>query len=374
MFKEFAIRSVLVLFGGCLGLFIVELALRLFIPSNNFMVLTPNLSHVYKFPYEQLPGMQKSVLIESNQWGYKGRKQFSSDKFGILTIGGSTTESNSVNLEDSWPYLLEGHINRDSRRPEAVVVNVGKSGLNSGHHVLHMKHLIQQFKNVDLVLMLVGINDFNRRLMLGEKYFATKNDKTLMKRAFSVYPRYYNNIWYEKTELWIRLRQMKSIWKRSELRGSKDYSEMIQQFRIDYASIEKSDLLPDLSRALQDYTDNLVHIAKIAKQHDVRLVWITQPTLWGEELVDDMEVYGATHFRTSEGHAYSITSLEKGVNKFNDVLLDVGAKEEIEVIDLAAVLPKDTTVFYDFCHYNRNGMKEVAKILYDSLSHLTIIK
>jgi len=368
MLKEYSIRLGLVVFGGCLGLLLLEMLLRLFLPSNIFMVMTPNMSFSYEFPYKRLPGMQKSVLIESNEMGYKGKNPITLKGFGILAIGGSTTASNSVNFEDSWPNLLKTKINSEIQEQKTYIINVGKSGLNSGHHVLQMKYLIPQIKDVDMVLMLLGINDFNRRLMLGENYFTTKNDETIMKRAFSLYPRQLNQVWYEKTELWMRLRQMKSIWNRSELRASKDYDSMIQQFRIDYRNTKKTDTLPDLTKALQDYKYNLLEMADIARENHVKLVWITQPTLWGKDLVGDLEVYGATHFRTEEGYAYSISSLENGVNRFNQVLQDVAQQEGIEVIDLASVLPKDTTVFYDYCHYNRNGMKEIVTILYDSLN------
>lgn len=373
MFKEYSIRFGLVVFGGCLGLILLEIVLRLFLPSNTFMVLTPNMSQSYEFPYRQLPGVQKSVLIETNEMGFKGKNAIPSEGFGILAIGGSTTESNSVNLEDSWPKLLENELNSENRNEETFIINVGKSGLNSGHHVLQMKYLLQQMQNIDMVLMLVGINDFNRRLLLGKNYFTTKNDETLMKRAFSMYPRQLSQVWHEKTELWLRLRQMNSIWKRSEMRDSEHYDSLIQQFRSDYLQKEKTDTLPDLTIALQDYKDNLLEISNIAKMNHVSLVWITQPTLWGKDLVGDLEVYGATHLRSPDGYAYSISSLENGVNRFNQILLDVAHQEGVDIIDLAAVLPKDTTVFYDYCHYNRNGMKEIANILNDSLSVLMTI-
>ena len=36
---------------------------------------------------------------------------------------------------------------------------------------------------------------------------------------------------------------------------------------------------------------------------------------------------------------------------------------KVDCLDLAAVLPKDTTIFYDDCHFNEHGAEVMAKEL-----------
>ena len=40
-------------------------------------------------------------------------------------------------------------------------------------------------------------------------------------------------------------------------------------------------------------------------------------------------------------------------------------EEGVDCIDLASMLPKDTTVFYDHCHFNIEGCRKIAGILLD---------
>lgn len=48
---------------------------------------------------------------------------------------------------------------------------------------------------------------------------------------------------------------------------------------------------------------------------------------------------------------------------YNQVMRDLAAREGIELVDLAAMLPKTTEVFYDDCHFNDSGARMVAAAL-----------
>jgi hypothetical protein len=39
----------------------------------------------------------------------------------------------------------------------------------------------------------------------------------------------------------------------------------------------------------------------------------------------------------------------------------------LECVDLAAKLPRDTSVFYDDCHFNESGARRVAEVLAEHL-------
>ena len=52
------------------------------------------------------------------------------------------------------------------------------------------------------------------------------------------------------------------------------------------------------------------------------------------------------------------------MDRYNQTLLDLCVVEGLECFDLATVVPKDITAFYDDVHFNENGSWIVA----DSLS------
>ena len=48
---------------------------------------------------------------------------------------------------------------------------------------------------------------------------------------------------------------------------------------------------------------------------------------------------------------------------FNEALLTVCRINSLECYDLASAIPKDTTAFYDDCHFNEGGARLVAQFL-----------
>lgn len=51
-----------------------------------------------------------------------------------------------------------------------------------------------------------------------------------------------------------------------------------------------------------------------------------------------------------------------GVDRHNGVLRDVCRERGLDCLDRATLLPKDTTVFYDDCHFNEAGARRVASL------------
>jgi lysophospholipase L1-like esterase len=125
------------------------------------------------------------------------------------------------------------------------------------------------------------------------------------------------------------------------------------------------EVLPDLSTALDEYARNLTQIIAVAKEKSVRLIFITQPSMWKPRLPDNLEALlwlgGVGDFQKELGDPYfSAAALEKGMKAYNNTLLRVCRERQIECIDLAPTLEKDTTVFFDDVHFNEVGARKVA--------------
>ena len=73
--------------------------------------------------------------------------------------------------------------------------------------------------------------------------------------------------------------------------------------------------------------------------------------------------------RESQPSGYlSAADLAIAMDTFNRELLSVCAHDRMECFDLASMVPKDTTAFYDDAHFNEGGARIVADLLADYLS------
>ena len=55
------------------------------------------------------------------------------------------------------------------------------------------------------------------------------------------------------------------------------------------------------------------------------------------------------------------------MDKYNVVLTEVCKEEKVDCIDLASMLPKETSIYYDDFHFNINGCRRVAEIVSEYL-------
>jgi hypothetical protein len=127
------------------------------------------------------------------------------------------------------------------------------------------------------------------------------------------------------------------------------------------------DRMPDLTKSLTQYETNLNKIIDEAHARSTRLIILTQPTLWRADLDEEAEAllwFGWIDESqpTARGY-YSTRVLARAMQEFNDTLTRTCLRQQVEVIDLASRLPKDTSVFYDDCHLNANGSRMAASII-----------
>lgn len=73
---------------------------------------------------------------------------------------------------------------------------------------------------------------------------------------------------------------------------------------------------------------------------------------------------GVCEFQQQAGHAYyTHRAIHQLLSEYNQLTADFCAKNNLPFVDLTRTLPKDTSVFYDDCHFNENGSRLVAKAI-----------
>lgn len=364
-----------------LTLFIAEVALRIISPHNQFSSLLPNLDAVqYNRYYNYFPGIDSVFHITVNKSGYRSPSTFGLDRYGILTIGGSTTHCVGLSDIDSWPWLLENKLNQNNHQ-EYTIGNIAALGHHSGNHLLQLKYIEPQFENIKMVLILAGINDFRRFFASGTHYTPTRQDKQLFNRTFLQFPREFGESWVQKTEIGLTLRDAINVYQNKRWSTkSIDLNELSEKYANarngvdlmikEYDSSKKTDELVDIFDALKDFETNIKEIINIAERRKIKTVLITQPTLWNTNMTAYEEKIAAYSSVQINNSFLSPQAMEKGLEMFNDKLREVAIGDNIELIDLAIQLPKDTTVFFDDCHFNKSGSAKVANIVYQELDKI----
>lgn len=363
--KNRLINLSLVLISTMATLLVLEIALRFIAPHNMYHSLVPSID----VDRDQesggfFPGIATVSHFSVNEYGYRSPSKFSENRYGILAIGGSTTQCISLSDDESWPWVLENMLNQSSSSVDFTVGNIGVPAFNAGNHFHQLKHIEPQFENIKMVVMLVGINDFARVLFLGDNFFPTSEDKHLYNRSFIRLPRKGKPHFYQRTELYMHLRDKYNQYRSNRIPFTPD---LLDTRVREYNAAIKSDSLPDMTIALDDYERNLRNIAKLSKERNLRLVLITQPVLWNKDMNAFEEKISSMGAPVIDGIAYSPIALEKGMEIFNNRLRKVAEDERVDVIDLSRQLPQDTSAFYDWCHYTVQGATEVARILHEDL-------
>lgn len=138
-----------------------------------------NTEAIYSLP-------EYTIKVKLNSKGFRG-KEFSEIKkeniIRILIIGDSFSFGWSVNLEDSWPYLLERELNKIKNK-KFEIFNLSVPGNTPGDYSELAKKYISLYKPDYVIVGIVEGNDFTQTILNTEKSNALITDYAIKKRDF----------------------------------------------------------------------------------------------------------------------------------------------------------------------------------------------
>lgn len=364
---------------SCLPAVLVgELLLRS-LASDSWFVWPPNLRNEFHPSPELMPGVQGIARFEINSQGLRGDEFAKDQDLRVLALGGSTTECLYLDGAEAWPRLLQDHLRAGGKR--VWVGNAGRSGHNTWHHRVQAEKLLAQYPRIDVVLVLAGVNDLSLRLGLDRSY-APPSEEKVTDEAFKQKPlRFRPGPLYKRTALWQGVAKIEwRLRNKQETVQDPPGSIYVRWRRHRQGASALRTELPDLGPALEDYAENLRAIADTVARHGARVVFMTQPSLWREDLPEDLEALlwmgGVGRFQEESGHEYyTVEALEEGMAAYNRTLLEVCREIPGALcIDLAARLPQDATVFYDDVHFNEEGSRQVARVVAERLAEAGVVR
>lgn len=373
--SSLTVRIGAVLIGFLVGIVLAELGLRLFWPvDNRYYLWKPNTSATFRPAPGVMPGVGPMAHIQINSNGIIGDEWSTNraDEYRILTIGGSTTECLYLDRTKQWPSLLQEGLGKTVDGRRVWVGNLGKSGRNSRDHLALMRLAIDQY-DVDAIVILVGGNDMVHRLMQGEAYdpHFVEDDvryRDWLSRRFAIVPTEITTsrkLFFKRTALWRLAQRLKYLYKSSPPQIVEDNAgDWLVRVRKRRQAASLVDELPPLDTGLDEYGRNVTEIIQEARQRSIRIVLLTQPTIWKTTMSEKERDLLWMGWRP-DGSFYTTESLASAMDSYNHRLIDICAKLNVECIDLASNLPRTLDVFYDDMHLNEGGARSVAQQLVD---------
>ncbi len=310
------------------------------------------------------PGLSAQTQFRTNSLGIRGREFSKHDAFRVLALGCSVTLSEFVDQELLWTSVLERQLRAVLHEP-VWAGSVGRSEVPSRDLCTFAQYFLPQISHqLSVVICLIGVNDMALMLSKGSSYdpnyYDTLSPEARIRRCFVRTPQ-------DETGHPLRpvLSRLKHQFLPDKFYAAGDfYLEKRARRRAAPRVIHE---LPDLGPGLDEFERNLRALAAMIGKLSVQLVLVTQPSIWRDDLSGEEE--SLLWFGWAEqGNAYYTPHLlAEAMDAYNKRLMRVAKDLELPCVDLAARLPRDTTVLYDDVHFNDNGSRLAAHELLESL-------
>lgn len=385
--KQFLFTAILGLFAVVLSLVIAEVALRTVYPrSERYYVLEPLQTATLTPAPEHVSGVSRTAVYTTSSVGIRGPEFADTDEYRILAIGGSTTQNAYLDQSRTWTNVLATRLNERPDAPRTWSGDIGRSGHTARSHRLQFEFVPPGLPPIDAVVMLVGVNDLTIALRQGFDYVAPpplsdpETRTAQMREAFLRVPgRLHDRTTmyqqervaaFKRLAVYQLVRQARDRFVQMRGGTSQDqFGATTTTWRNNRAAAGSLiDSLPDLGSQLDVYRAELEGITAIAAERGTRLVFMTQPTLWRDDLSPQetalLWLGGLGDFQSEPGHDYFTPgALDRAMDAYNRTMLEVCAASVAECFDLAAELPADTTMFFDDVHFTERGSVRVAELL-----------
>jgi hypothetical protein len=191
--------------------------------------------------------------------------------------------------------------------------------------------------------------------------------------AFSTFPGWDDDWpWYLRNVLgraW-RLRRWRPVLSLPVIDEGGLLLKRVREYRKQRSSLLRSP--PPLSRGIDEYIRNANELASLAKRSGVRVLFMTQPMLWGAGLSEAEQDLlwggGPPMQRGRPGQEYySVEVMALAMRQYNQALLDLCGDIGAECIDAASRMSRIAEFFYDDAHYTDAGSERMARIISEHL-------
>lgn len=338
-------------YGLWFGVFLVlQTLITPLVVNSDYVTLAPHLYEQIDVRGDAIPGIGGLQTITTDELGFRTTTDVDYEAkqpgtLRIFAIGGSTTEQILLDDRRTWTHLLQERLSATGNWENVEVINTGVSGTRARQHLATLQRVAQL--QPDLVLFLMGINDWNRHIWdeLGAAQRvdpgAARNDlqfnQTLLGRAIMAL----NAAFSEPPPKFVR----------------PEYGEYYSEQNN---SLQRNDVKSYRPESVSgDYRDVVDEIASRCVQEAYACMFVSQPNAYSPSVSAEVRRY---FWMTPPNTEYTLDldSLVHIASLYNGFLMDTAMRNGLARCDLAPLLEPTLEVFYDDCHFNVSGAERVA--------------
>ncbi len=355
------------LFGCIVALLLCEIVLRIYNPFATYtkqgkLILPANQKAVFENKW--INQLDKQIYYSRNSLGFRGPEPTDSiSKLNsIITIGGSTTECRFLSDSTTWPFLL-GEKLKDSI-PNLWINNAGIDGHSTFGHLHLLKEYVLKLKP-KYILLLTGVNDVETEK---PESFDLMNDNRV---HFTSVNQFLKSV-INKTEIGSTAFQFYSVrlaYKKGLIHKEVDF-KTLSDTTLSASYVQQE--LEHQKTYLSGYQTRLQEIITLCKTNGVQPILLTQPSLYGAYVDSATGIKMDTKYYPIDGNIKNNLLQEQVLEEYNNVVRSF--QNQAAVIDLSKLMPKNTSYYYDFIHYNKKGAIKVAELLSPELKKMTKLR
>ena len=266
----------------------------------------------------------------------------------LAFLGGSTTECVYVEEQNRFPYLA-GRLLEQQTQLKVNSYNAGRSGNNTLHCLNILLNKVVNLKP-DVVVLMENINDL--AILVYEKTYWNSNPS---RSPLVEKPPTFKTVGKDLEDTFHLVRDLTFPNLTREIKklfpfGRKSRGDEFKDVRGKKITIDQ-DLV------VREFTLNLQTFINICRARGILPVLMTQAS----RLTDhpDPLIKTMMHsLETSQGITY--TEFKSAFDRLNRTIREVGAKNQVLVIDLAGEIPPIKENICDVAHFNDQGSRLVA--------------
>jgi lysophospholipase L1-like esterase len=266
----------------------------------------------------------------------------------IVFLGGSTTECVYVDEDNRFPYLAGRLLERQTRL-KVNSYNAGRSGNNTLHCLNVLLNKVVNLKP-DIVVLMENINDL-AILMYDKTYW---NNHPSRSPLIEKRPNF-KTVGQDLEQTFHLVRDLTFPNLSRELKQLSPFGRRGK--RDEFHGVRGKKITIDQDFLVREFSLNLQTFINICRAREITPVLMTQASRLTES-PDPLIRKLMQSLEGSQGITY--TDFKGAFDRLNQTIRDVGAKNQVLVIDLAREIPPVKENIADVAHFNDQGSRLVA--------------
>jgi lysophospholipase L1-like esterase len=278
----------------------------------------------------------------------------------IVFLGGSTTECCYLTEDKRFPYLV-GRLLEAKTKLKVNSYNGGRSGNDTLHSLNVLLNKVIPLKP-DIVVMMHNINDLG--ILMYEKTYWTKN---IYRGPINAEPPSFKTVLTDLKETGHLIRDLLFPNLYRQIKYHLPFGLGVPARKDEFKKVRGKKIKIDTASLVSEFSMNLTTFINICRSRKITPVLMTMPS----RLKDNPDPYVKRHMKKLEDLQGITYQQYKGAfDRFNETIREVGAREQIPVIDMAVRVPQEEAFILDLVHYSDAGAALVARIISESLQPL----